>query len=595
MRTTFQGGLNENDGTRPEECQAGQNFELTLGDTDLRPRKSFDLKGTSTNAGEISGLMQLIKRDDTETTLVFEDDGVTPTIYLWNGGSTFTSKRTSNLAVGSKLRDVHWDLDQYIVMTDIEKSTPILQWDGASCIRHKTGLQSGSAQSVSSITRTSSTATVTTSSAHGYSTGDLVHIIGANQADYNGEYEITVLTPTTFTYTVANSPSTPATGTITVDFSTELYAKYGIVYQGRLWLFNITTNDGAASDNPHMLLASEFEAPTSFDTTKRSQDSTFTTGNEAFYILSKDLKEINGVAVFNSNLVVSTKNGRLYRLTGVDSQDYEFVEYYSGSSATGSEGMANIGNDIVYMRQGGNIESLIATDTSGDVSANDISRWIPDTVKDLTDCKIVYDQPNQKVLIFITGKVLVLFKDLLYGSEFSPWSVYTSKLTDSLNTNAVRFLRRPGESVWSVYFGDSSGNIYDLNGVGEGDNSLDILTQRTTNVIQDLNTKQGTLLGRIQYRRYADCECTLSFDWSDEYNTTTSSILLSGPPTGDTASHYGHDSYYGGDYYYSKGFAYRDKISSKGFSPTGRAHSFIMQISLDTTVQFKIDHIDLNA
>lgn len=595
MRITFQGGLNENDSTRPEECQAGQNFELNSGDTDLRPRRPCDLKGTATNAGDISGLMQLIKRDDTETTLVFEDDGVTPTIYTWDGGSTFTSKRTDSLAIGSKLRDVHWDLDEYIVMTDIAKLTPLMQWDGTTCIRHKTGLIAGASQSVSGITRTGTTATVTTALAHGYTTGDLVHIAGANETDYNIEAEITVQTTTTFDYEVANSPSTPATGTITVDFGTELFAKYGIVYQGRLWLFNITTNDGTSTETPHMLLASAFEDPLSFDTAKRSQDATFTTGNEAFYILSKDLKEINGVAVFNSNLVISTQNGRLYRLIGTDSQDYEFVEYYSGSSAIGTESIANIGNDIVYMRKGGNIESLIATDTSGDVSINDISKWIPDTVKDLSDSKIIYDQSNQKVFFFVTDKVLVLFKDLLYGSEFSPWSVYKTQLTDMFNTNAVRYLRRPNESGWSVYFGDSSGNIYDLNGAGFGDNDTNILTQRTTSVVQELNTKQGTLLGRIQYRRFGECECTLSFDWSDEYNVTTSTITLSGPPPGDTASYYNDVSYYGGDYYYNKGFAYRDKISTKGFSPTGRAHSFIMQTSLDTKVRFKVDHIDLGV
>ena len=72
-------------------------------------------------------------------------------------------------------------------------------------------------RSVTSITRSSTTATVTTSIAHGYTTGDSVVIAGATETDYNGVYTITVTGTTTFTYTVANSPSTPATGTITVE------------------------------------------------------------------------------------------------------------------------------------------------------------------------------------------------------------------------------------------------------------------------------------------------------------------------------------------------------------------------------------------
>lgn len=72
-------------------------------------------------------------------------------------------------------------------------------------------------RSVTSITRSSTTATVTTSIDHGYTTGDSVVIAGATQTDYNGVFAITVTGDTTFTYAVANSPATPATGTITVE------------------------------------------------------------------------------------------------------------------------------------------------------------------------------------------------------------------------------------------------------------------------------------------------------------------------------------------------------------------------------------------
>ncbi len=67
---------------------------------------------------------------------------------------------------------------------------------------------------VTSITRSGGTATVTTTAAHGYATGNLVEIRGATQTDYNGDFEITVTGASTFTYTVAGSPATPATGTI---------------------------------------------------------------------------------------------------------------------------------------------------------------------------------------------------------------------------------------------------------------------------------------------------------------------------------------------------------------------------------------------
>lgn len=75
---------------------------------------------------------------------------------------------------------------------------------------------------ITSITRASSTATVTTTAAHGFTTGQTVTISGANQAEYNGSFVITVTGLTTFIYAVSGAPATTATGTITAfrNFST---------------------------------------------------------------------------------------------------------------------------------------------------------------------------------------------------------------------------------------------------------------------------------------------------------------------------------------------------------------------------------------
>lgn len=68
---------------------------------------------------------------------------------------------------------------------------------------------------VSSITRSSTTATVTTSASHNITTGAVVFIAGADQEEYNGYQTLTAGSGTTFTFTVAGAPTTPATGTIT--------------------------------------------------------------------------------------------------------------------------------------------------------------------------------------------------------------------------------------------------------------------------------------------------------------------------------------------------------------------------------------------
>lgn len=65
---------------------------------------------------------------------------------------------------------------------------------------------------ITSITRVGSVATVTTAAAHGFQSGDWCTITGAAQADYNINAPVTVTSATTFEYTVANNPVTPATG-----------------------------------------------------------------------------------------------------------------------------------------------------------------------------------------------------------------------------------------------------------------------------------------------------------------------------------------------------------------------------------------------
>lgn len=101
------------------------------------------------------------------------------------------------------------------------------------------------AQRIIGITRTSTTATVNTGQVHGFLTGHIVTIAGAGESEYNGDFQITVLTTTTFTYTVSGSPSTPATGTITagrIFWGTTGYPNSGTFFEQRMILGGVVTH-----------------------------------------------------------------------------------------------------------------------------------------------------------------------------------------------------------------------------------------------------------------------------------------------------------------------------------------------------------------
>lgn len=72
----------------------------------------------------------------------------------------------------------------------------------------------GATQSITSITRSGSTATAT-KVAHGFRDQVRVLHAGADQADYNIEATITVIDADHYSFTVANAPVTPATGALT--------------------------------------------------------------------------------------------------------------------------------------------------------------------------------------------------------------------------------------------------------------------------------------------------------------------------------------------------------------------------------------------
>jgi hypothetical protein len=66
-----------------------------------------------------------------------------------------------------------------------------------------------------SLTRDGTTVTGTLSTGHGFASGQTVRIAGANEPDYNGDFVVTVLSGTQFTYEITGTPTSPATGTIT--------------------------------------------------------------------------------------------------------------------------------------------------------------------------------------------------------------------------------------------------------------------------------------------------------------------------------------------------------------------------------------------
>lgn len=380
---------------------------------------------------------------------------------------------------------------------------------------------------------------------------------------------------------------------------TELRARFSVVWQNRVWLFNINT-DGSL--NPHMILASEYENYDNFDTAV-TPTGTALTYSDPFFLLTPDLKPINAVATFFDTILVSTTDGKMFKLSGTDATDYAIQEYYSGSSACGLESMANIGNDVVWLRsRGGKIERLTATANYGDAASDDISLKIPNEVADCTGALVIYDQRNQRVAFFPAegGKILLYDKYVSERSELSPWMKWTTQMTSNLDVEAAAFLRRPGLTTYSVYFGGPAGQVYDMNGTSSSDaGSVLIKTTRRSMLISEANTMNQFIEGRIHYRRKAVNNLLMEFEWTDEQADTLSTVSLKARSTSEGTIFWGaiggpdeQPAYWGGDYYWNTGGIAEDRVSTAGFSAVGKGPSFFLTLTVNTDDDWHINKIE---
>ncbi len=179
-------------------------------DAALITDSTFESAGTG-HAIEISGTAANISLD-----------GVTFTGYAGTNGSTGNEAIYVNIASGTmtisiigggSTPSIRTAGATVTVQNAVTVRVTAKDADTAAAIESARVLLYVSTGSSVTITRASSTATVS-HTAHGYSTGQKVVILGADQGEYNGIKTITVGGANDYTFTVSGTPTTPATGTI---------------------------------------------------------------------------------------------------------------------------------------------------------------------------------------------------------------------------------------------------------------------------------------------------------------------------------------------------------------------------------------------
>lgn len=171
--------------------------------------------------------------------------------------------------------------------------------------------------SVSSIVLVGDQAEVTTSSAHGFVTGNLVTISGATQTQYNtnGPVPITIVSSTKFRYQLygaSESPATPATGTITAQGTASV--------SGAAFTFTV--------------------------------DGTETTPATGTITANSGRTTVPGIAYLNGYFVVMDEQGVIYNSAQDDPENWNALEYTSALNEPGAgKAIAKSGNYIAAFKE----------------------------------------------------------------------------------------------------------------------------------------------------------------------------------------------------------------------------------------------------
>ena len=207
------GGWNARDSVAampPTDAVTLNNFYPTP--TDVQLRKGFS-KHSIGITGQVNSLMNYAGANNQKLfaaagTSIYNADTATATV--------------SHAITNDKLQHINISNSAGNFMVACNGADATCVYDGTSWFNIA---PTSTAQTISSITNVTTTATLTTAIAHGLLTGNKVTIAGASPAAYNGTYTITVTGTTTFTYTMASNPGGSAS---TVGTYTVLYAITGV-------------------------------------------------------------------------------------------------------------------------------------------------------------------------------------------------------------------------------------------------------------------------------------------------------------------------------------------------------------------------------
>lgn len=373
-------------------------------------------------------------------------------------------------------------------------------------------------------------------------------------------------------------------------FSNAFHAKYIGITDERVLYCGI--KDGSTTYG-HMMVGSERSDYAEISVSDRPSSSLGDA--DPFFLLTPDLRKLNGFVEAFGTRILSTEKGRIFQLTGDSAKDFAIKEFYPGSYASGDESLAYIGTDIIYGRQG-RLESLRDTDRFGDSAADDLTKAVLDQVKTYTGWTTVYNSRLNRVYLFPAGGSEVWVFDTVSREtqNRSPWMRWRTNDAFAFNPTMVMSMLDPLDGLEYIFMGDDSGNLYRLEGTGaSGDGgATSIESQWVSKMFPlPLDAKAFNVEGYVKYRKSSTAqEIGIQLQFAGE-NVFDSDVIVD-IPSATADVYYKNGNYYGSSEYY--GTAFLDRLVRQKFQiPGGDANEFQVKVTNNSNSTFTINEIGL--
>lgn len=341
---------------------------------------------------------------------------------------------------------------------------------------------------------------------------------------------------------------------------------------------------------PHMIVGSERGNYDKISVADRPSSSL--SEADPFFLLTPDLKPINGHVEAFGTTVLSTERGQLFSLTGASAKDFAFGDFYPGSYAAGDESVAYVGNDIIYGRQG-RIESVRDTDRFGDSEADDLTKGIANVVAGYTGWRIVYNSRLNRAYLFPddVSEVWVL-NNAMRDGKLSPFARWTTDHALAFQPTFVMSMLDPSDGLEYVMMGDASGNIYRMEGEGTSGDAGSVaipVSWKTKLWSVPLDAEAYQLEGYIKYRKNNATTVNLTFEFAGQ--TAFDQVVEIALPGISNAPHFGGDHWFGGETYFNVAFA--NRLIRQKFDVAGQGSDLSLRLDADATLGFSINEIGL--